>query len=142
MIAAFRDQLPVCLFLLSKGADLMAKTNKNWTALTHYGIAADTRLSSTTLAICRGTMEQGWRDGPHPTQVARRENWQRRQAILQVTAENGYRPLSHRLAAMPPVDPSAVIPPIPLDTAEQRHAHLLSQVLSNEGLHRLIVRML
>ena len=56
--------------------------------------------------------------------------------------ENGCRPLAHIIAAMPPVDPATTIPAIPLDKAEKRHAHLLGQVLSNEGIHRLVVSML
>ena len=75
-------------------------------------------------------------------QRRRDEAWDRRKSLMQVTAENGYRPLAQRIAAMPPVDPAAAIPAIPLDNAEQRHAHLLGQVLSNEGIHRHIVSML
>ena len=133
--------LAVCEFLLSKGADLRVADNQGQTTLTAYLRDLWHHLSPATKALHRAALETAFADGPHPSQVARR-NWERRRWLLQVTAENGYRPLSHRVAAMPAVDPAAAIPPIPLDTAEQRHAYLLSQVLSNEGLHRLIVRML
>jgi hypothetical protein len=144
MAAALFDRLPVCLFLLSKGADLMAATNINWTALTHYGQYAQPPVSPATLAERRTALEEAWRAGPHPSQVQRRrdEAWDRRKSLMQVSSENGYRPLAHRVAAMPAVDPAAAIPAIPLDNAEQRHAHLLGQVLSNEGIHRNIVSML
>ena len=148
ILAAAYDRLPVCLFLLSKGADLMAADNNNWTALTHYGRWVNQLvappLSPATLAERRTALEEAWRAGPHPSQVQRRrdEAWDRRKSLMQVSAENGYRPLAHRVAAMPAVDPAAAIPAIPLDNAEQRHAHLLGQVLANEGIHRLIVSML
>ena len=144
--AALFDKLPVCLYLLSKGADLMAASNSNMTALTHYGRSASINppLSPATLAERRTALEEAWRAGPHPSQVQRRrdEAWDRRKSLMQVSAENGYRPLAHRVAAMPAVDPAAAIPAIPLDNAEQVHAHLLGQVLANEGIHRLIVSML
>ena len=96
------------------------------------------------LAERRIALEEAWRAGPHPSQVQRRrdEAWDRRKSLMQVSAENGYRPLAHRVAAMPAVDPAAAIPAIPLDNAEQVHAHLLGQVLANEGIHRHIVSML
>jgi hypothetical protein len=145
ILAALFDKLPVCLFLLSKGADLMAVANNNWTALTDYGnYVHSPPLSPATLAERRAALEEAWRAGPHPSQVQRRrdEAWDRRKSLMQVSAENGYRPLAHRVAAMPAVDPAAAIPAIPLDNAEQVHAHLLGQVLANEGIHRLIVSML
>ena len=126
----------------------MAASNSNQSALTHYGqhvhITGAPPLSPATLAERRTALEEAWRAGPHPSQVQRRrdEAWDRRKSLMQVSAENRYRPLAHRVAAMPAVDPAAAIPAIPLDNAEQVHAHLLGQVLANEGIHRLIVSML
>ena len=47
------------------------------------------------------------------------EAWDRRKSLMQVTSENGYRLLTHRMAAMPPEDPAAAIPAIEIDTAAQ-----------------------
>ena len=144
--AARYDRLDVCLFLLSKGADLLAVDNKGRDALAEYGREAYPSLCPETLASRRDALTAAWRAGPHPSQVQRRrdEAWARRKSLMQVTAENRYRPLSHvsAMLAAEAVGPAAAIPAIPLDNAEQLHAHLLGQVLSNEGIHRHIVSFL
>ena len=83
-------------------------------------------VSPPTIASHRAALETAFADGPHPTQVAHRD-WERRRWQLLVTAGNGYRPPSHFAD---------------FEAAEQCHAYLLSQVLTKEGLHRLIVRIL
>ena len=144
--AASRDNLDVCLFLLSKGADLLAVNNNGRDALAEYGRYAHPALSPALKASRRDALTAAWRAGPHPSQVQRRrdEAWARRKSLMQVTAENRYRPLSHvsAMLAAEAVGPGAAIPAIPLDNAEQLHAHLLGQVLSNEGIHRHIVSFL
>ena len=58
MWAAVCDHLPVCLLLLSKGSDLMAATNHNWAALTHYGDSVhNPALSPLTLVERRTAVE-------------------------------------------------------------------------------------
>ena len=48
LYAALYDRLPVCEYLLSLGADLMAASIHNYTALAHYGQCAHPRLSPET----------------------------------------------------------------------------------------------
>jgi len=144
MSASIHDHLPVCEYLVSKGADLMAPNNDGESALDMYGRCVS--LSPDRLAVAHARLVASWRAGPHPSQVQRRkdEAWARRKALMQVLTENHYRPLSHVLAtlAAEAVDPAAAIPDVELDTPAKRHAHLLGQVLSNEGIHRLIVSYL
>ena len=72
-----------------------------------------------------------------------------------VVAQNNFRPLAARrleqemarASLVPAVDADAhtdaeVPPPVVLDTPEKRRAHYMGQVLSNEGLLRLVVSFL
>ena len=142
--AALKDHLPVCEFLLSAGADLMAATDprRNWTPLSHYGHLTTSLLSDAAKTLRSAALEAAWGEGPHPSQVQRRkdERWERRWPFMFILATQSFRPLQYRLAAAPPVDPAAPISQPLIRTRRQRHAHLLSQVLTNEGIVRLIVR--
>jgi len=143
MWASMHNRVEACEVLLARGADLLAVDPQGRNSLALYGTEAHPTLTPEALALCRARLEEAWRAGPHPSQVQRRkdEAWARRKALLMVLATSGYRPLAHRVAAMPVVDPAAAIPAILLDTTERRHAHLLGQVLSNEGVSRLLVMM-
>ena len=70
-----------------------------------------------------------------------------------VVAQNNFRPLAARRLeqemARVSLDPAIhadadaeVPPPVVLDTPEKRRAHYMGQVLSNEGLLRLVVSFL
>ena len=148
LYAALFDCLPVCEYLLSLGADLMAASNGNYTALTHYGRYAEPRLSPETKALRVAALEAWWAAGPHPSQVQRRrdERWARRGPLMTVLAEHAYRPLQLRALALAlaaaELDPAAPIEPVALATSQQRHAYLLGRVLSCEGIVRLLVALL
>jgi len=65
-----------------------------------------------------------------------------------VVVENGFRPLAARRLelemARASLDPTAEaeLPPVLLDTAEKRRTHYMGQVLTNDGLLRLVVSFL
>ena len=151
--ASFDDRLPVCEFLLSKGADLMAVTSQGWTALNHYGHNTFPRLSPETKALRCAALKAAWAAGPHPSQVQRRcdERWARRGPLLTVLAEHAYRPLQHRALALalattsldcarPVQQPPAAV--VLTTSQQQRHAYLLGRIFSIEGIVRLLAAML
>jgi len=85
---------------------------------------------------------------PHPSQK-RRRNWLRRRALLLVVTQNNFRPLAARRleqemarASLVAADEAEVPPLTVLDTPEKRRAYLMGQVLSNDGLVRLIASYL
>ena len=142
-IAAVQDLLAICLFLLSRGADLTVVMWDRQTALDLYGQEAELALSPEDLAERRAALEAAWRAGPHPTQVKRRqdETWARRWPVMQVVVFHGYQPLAYRrdelaAAALPP---SASIPPDDIRTPEQRRLWLLGKVLANPLLWQIVV---
>ena len=142
LLAAFWDHLPTCEFLLSRGADLMAADTYFWTALANYGGFVHPTISDADKALRRAALEAAWAEGPHPSQVQRRrdERWARRWPFVFVLVTRGFCPLLHRaLAIAAAIDPAAPIPQPVIESKEQRHAHLLTQVLTNEGIVRLIV---
>lgn len=145
--AALMDKPTICALLISNGADLYVTSNAPFsrTVMRDYGIWADEQIPQATKAARCSALEAAFREGPHPQQVQRRRNehWERRAPLQIVLAENNFRPLLHRLlAAAAVVDPATPVEPVVIDTKDQRHAHLLSQVFTNEGIVRLIVRLL
>ena len=148
MYAAMRDKLDCAVFLLTRGFDLEATDNNGRTALDHYGIVNHINLEVKEQR--REVLRAAFAEGPHPSQVKRR-NWNKRRALILVAAENGFRPLAARRLeqemAHVSLDPTAnadaeVPPPVVLDTPEKRRAHYMGQVLSNDGLLRLVVSFL
>jgi hypothetical protein len=153
MIAACKDKIDCAVFLLNRGVDLLAVDNDGKTALDHYG--ADSSISQKTKNKRRKILLSAFAKGPHPSQVQRRKDecWSRRRALMLVVAQNNFRPLAARRLEQemarasldPVVDADAdaeVSPPVVLNTPEKRRAHYMGQVLSNEGLLRLVVSFL
>ena len=146
---AYRDSLSCALFLLSRGCDLRLVNNQGQSAVDLYDTLAR-RLDSEAKEQRRQILRDAFAKGPHPSQVQRRkgENYQRRRALLLVVVENGFRPLAARRLelemARASLDPTAEaeLPPVLLDTAEKRRAHYMGQVLTNDGLLRLVVSFL
>ena len=127
------DHLPVCEYLLSLGADLMAASDDNLTALADYGRYANTRLSPEIKALRCAALEAWWAAGPHPSQVQRRrdERWARRGPLITVLAEHAYRPLQLRAQA---IAAAAVGAPLPVI------AHSAKEVVfRHEGLARYVI---
>ena len=125
LCAALLNNLSVCEYLLSLGADLMAANNFNETALANYGDHADPRLSSETQSLRVAALEAWWAIGPHPSQVQRRrdERWARRGPLITVLAENGYRPLQLRTQAITAAAPSFQPNVKPVATASSSATH-------------------
>ena len=131
----------------------MAKNNRGNTALDRYGKSSriDPPLSAEVKKQRREILSIAFAEGPHISQV-RRRNWERRRFLM--IAVSAYddegialQPLAYRkvlmLLANPPLPHNVPIPPMPAGTAEQRHAILIKRIfgidLSNEGIFKLIM---
>ena len=153
MHAAMNDKLDCAVFFLNRGVDLLAVDNDGENALDLY--SSDSSISKKTKKKRREVLRTAFAKGPHPSQVQRRKDecWNRRCALMLVVAQNNFRPLAARRLEQEMVraslDPefdadndAEVPPPVVLDTPEKRRAHYMGQVLSNEGLLRLVVSFL
>ena len=139
-VAAIHDHLPVCILLISKGADLYAAmphdelTNS---ALQWYGQRADPPLNPAVLAERRALLQHAYDEGPHPN-----ARWARRWPFMQVMVFNDFQPLLARqlnlLTLNPPLPPDASIPPVIISTAAQRRAFLNMAVFGHVGIWRII----
>jgi hypothetical protein len=136
--AALWDNLPVCILMLSKGADLYALMPFNGrTALQMYGQHANPRLSPAVLEERRALLQHAYDEGPHPN-----ARWARRWPFMQVMVFNDFQPTAARravlLALNPPLPPNVKIPPLPNRTRAQRRALLNMKVFGHEGVWRII----
>jgi hypothetical protein len=131
------------LCLISKKADLMAVDNNGKTVLDLYGLGANPPLSDEVKKQCLELLRAAWAEGPHISQV-RRRNWERRRAFLLFLVENRFRPLAaqHALLLAAALPPDAAIPPEVIENQQQRMALLLARVFTNDGLARLIASFL
>jgi len=81
-------------------------------------------------------------------QRMRDENWGRRRPLLLVLAGGGFRPLEYKRLvlelARAALDSNFTmeIPPVIIRTQDERRAHLLGLIFSNEGMVRLICSFL
>ena len=137
-VAAAFDQLPVCILLLSKGADLYALMPRDGrTALQRYGEFVYPRLSPAVLEERLALLQHAYDEGPHPN-----ARWARRWPFMQVMVFNDFQPLAARravlLALNPPLPPNVAIPAIPIGTQEQYRAYLHGLVFSHPGFWKLI----
>ena len=137
-IAALNDNLPVCILLLSKGADLYALMPRDGrTALQRYGEGVYPDLSPAVLEERRALLQHAYDEGPHPN-----ARWARRWPFMQVMVFNDFQPLAARravlLALNPPLPPNVAIPAIPIGTQEQYRAYLHGLVFSHPGFWKLI----
>ena len=142
-IAAANDHLPVCIFLLSKGADLYALMNNGRTALQVYGAhvtyGEDVRppLAPAVLEERLALLKHAYDEGPHPNAC-----WARRWPFMQVMVFNDFHPTAARravlLALNPPLPTNVKIPPLPNRTRAQRRALLNMKVFGHEGIWRII----
>ena len=138
-IAAVFDRLPVCILLLSKGADLYAIMSPDGrTALQWYGQhKANPHLTPAVLEERRALLQHAYDEGPHPN-----ARWARRWPFMQVMVFNDFQPTAARravlLALNPPLPPNVKIPPLPNRTRAQRRALLNMKVFGHEGIWRII----
>ena len=137
-IAAANDHLPVCIFLLSKGADLYATMlNGGRTALQVYGAHVDPPLTPAVLEQRRALLQHTYDEGPHPN-----ARWARRWPFVMVMVCYGFQPTAARravlLALNTPLPPNVKIPPLPNRTRAQRRALLNMKMFGHEGIWRII----
>jgi hypothetical protein len=137
-IAAAFDNLPVCILLLSKAADLYALIPENGrTALQCYGEYARPPLAPAVLEERRALLQHAYDEGPHPN-----ARWARRWPFMQVMVFNDFQPLLARqlilLALNPPLPPDASIPPVIISTVAQRRAFLNMAVFGHGYLWMII----
>jgi len=99
--AAIYADLEICLLLLSYGADLLetmfgtvGNIKRNSTALELYGefYGIDSEKKEKECKM----LQLAWSNGPHPSQVKRR-NWERRWPFLQILYFHGFQHLKYRL---------------------------------------------
>lgn len=143
--AAIYADLEICILLLSYGADLyetmwgiVSNVKENSTALElygeFYGIDSDKKKKHCDL------IRLAWANGPHPSQVKRR-NWERRWPFMQVVVFHGYQPLEYRLkllfaSALPT---SSHIPDVDINTPEQLHAFRMGLVFSSDICRKIVL---
>ena len=153
--AAVKDKHPGCLCLISKKADLRAVINDGQSVLAVYGLGAKPPLGDEVKKQRRESLRTAWADGPHISQV-RRRNWERRYPLIVVMTafhnQTGvaFRPLAYRqvlmLIANPQLPHNVPIPPLPTGTPEQRRAILHNKIFGVEagfeGIFKLIVSYL
>ena len=137
-VAAAYDNLPVCILLLSKAADLYAlMPHDGRTALQWYGQFADAHLNPAVLEQRRALLQHAYDEGPHPN-----ARWARRWPFVMVLVCYGFQPTAARravlLALNPPLPTNVKIPPIVMRTKAQRRAFLNMAVFGHEGIWRII----
>jgi Ankyrin repeats (many copies) len=123
-VAAAYDNLPMCIFLLTRGADLYAlMPGGERNTLQRYGEFARPPLSPAVLEERRALLQHAYDEGPQPN-----ARWARRWPFMQVMVFNDFHPLLARqlilLALNPPLPPDASIPPVIISTVAQRRAFL------------------
>ena len=131
----------------------MVKNNEGKTVLDNYGRSSsiDPPTTHKQRKQRRKILSIAFAEGPHISQV-RRRNWERRRFLMIAVSayddeDIALQPLAYRkvlmLLANPPLPHNVPIPPMPAGTAEQRHAILIKRIfgidLSNEGIFKLIM---
>ena len=140
-LAAGRDNLDVCLLIISHAADLLEIVYNGQTALDHYGYYLETKLTPAVKTQRLALLRKAYDEGPHPN-----ARWVRRWPFVCVLVCCDFQPLAARKAYLlminPPLPPDAVIPPVPIGTPEQYRAYLHGIVFSHPGFWKLIASYL
>ena len=122
MLAAWIDNLDCAVLLLSRGFDLFDVDINGKTALDLYGISTQLGVvGAQTVNVSPATLSAEVKE-------------QRREVLRSAFAKGPLDPVVDADAEVPP--------PVVLNTPEKRRAHYMGQVLSNEGLLRLVVSFL
>ena len=145
-LAASRHHLEVCLLLLARGANLMKVIQCGQTALDFYGTSISYAECSAELrAQCRAALRLAFADGPHPSQVKRR-NWERRWPFMSAMVGCGFQPLAARQAQLlienPPLPHHVKIPPEILSTPAKRRAYYHGRIFAHNGFWMIIASYL
>ena len=135
-VAAAYDNLPMCIFLLTRGADLYAlMPGGERNTLQMYG--RHVNLAPAVLEERLALLQHTYDEGPHPN-----ARWARRWPFMQVMVFNDFQPLLARqlilLTLNPPLPPDVSIPPVIISTVAQRRAFLNMKVFGHEGIWRII----
>jgi hypothetical protein len=144
LLAALLDHFELCLLLIARGADLRVVSDRNCSALRHYGSDANDEqgLDPSVKALRVSELKKAWREGCHPSQVQRRkdENWAKRWPLMSAAYGCGLLLTAAKKAQLKatalPTD--AKLPDEPTATEEQRGALRHSKVLGKIGLVRRI----
>ena len=106
-------------------------------ALTDCRILSRPRPDDAVKAERRVTLRAAFAEGPHESQV-RRRNWERRRDFVTVLVCHDFQPLAERRAELaaqhPPLPPDVEIPPL----EGARLALLRDKILSHPGLWRIV----
>jgi hypothetical protein len=153
--ASIYADLEICLLLLSYGADLLetmygtvGKIKENSTAIELYGefYGIDWTKKEKECKM----LQLAWLNGPHPTQVKRR-NWERRWPFLQVLYFNGFQHLKYRLellkscasfrflAKKAAFSTNVSIQSLDVSKNEKRFAALIRWIFSHPDIWRIII---
>ena len=142
---AFSAEQPMCLLLVSFGADPAIEDNNHRSALTHYGIYTFHQPLAPAVKAAR-VAELVAARAEYVERARRQANWNRRRSAMLFLQGSGFRPSETQLAAQhleqQQVDKHAHIKPTVLADKEARLAHLVSKVLGMEGLSRNVVSFL
>ena len=129
--AAFCGRLDVCLLLISRAAELTEH------ALAKCGGLAYPRLNDADKAERREILRAAFAEGPHESQV-RRRNWEKRRDFVTVLVCHDFQPLAARRAELdaqhPPLPPDVEIAPL----EGPRLALLRDKIFSHPGLWRIV----
>jgi hypothetical protein len=152
-LAAAYDNLPICLLLVARAADLYAVdayVGRN--ALEAYGHFIS--LAPADLEERRAQLKHAFDEGPHPN-----ARWARRKNFVMVLATTSsltmflpvafpydFQPTAARRAVLaalyPPLPPNVPIPPLPAGTPEQKRALLNMAIFGHDGFWKLIASFL
>ena len=144
LLAAQWGRIDIALELIARQADARMVSNKNQTALTHFGFRRSD-LSASQQQEGQARLIAAWLAGPHPSQVAER-HWQRRKNAVLFLVGSKFRPMQRDAAAaklaQEQVDKHAKLPGIPRRSKEENLAYLHKEVFGHEGIQRCLVGML
>ena len=152
-LAAAYDNLPVCLLLVARAADLYAvNAMAGQNVLEGYGNRRS--LTPAVLEERRAQLKHAFDEGPHPN-----ARWARRKNFVMVLATTSsltrflpvafpydFQPTAARCAVLaalyPPLPPNVPIPPLPAGTPEQKRALLNMAIFGHDGFWKLIASFL
>ena len=153
-LAAAHDNLPVCLLLIARAADLYAvNAVYGQNALEGYGCVKN-NLTPAVLEERRALLKHAYDEGPHPN-----ARWARRKNFVMVLATTSsltmflpvafpydFQPTAARRAVLaalyPPLPPNVPIPSLPAGTPEQKRALLNMAIFGHDGFWKLIASFL
>jgi hypothetical protein len=144
VIATYSSNQPMCLLLVSLGADPAMKfLEDDRSALTHYGGNNPLLVPAVKAALVAELVAAR---AEYVDRSRRQATWDRRSSAMLFLQGSGFFPMAGQRAAQREeqqhVDTHTPIAPAVLVDKDARVAHLVSSVLTQEGLSRRIVSFL